>query len=290
MRKAVLQQSGPSAVGSRPLSSLTCRGDTGQRLRVADRDSGFNEAAILAELEALQRAIEATRQQRREKIGEFDAFVRGFRARPAATPDEAPVPVPPNLPTAPMEPRTYDSPVSALESPWAPPTAPEFAMLAPAKAARARPRGWPRGVMGAAAGIGAIALVGVLTARSWRGRAPDPGVVRPAGVPQASTKAGPAPSVTTPPSTPAALMGELSAVRRVWVRVTADGQRTVERELAAGERVPLRADRSIVVRAGDAGAARLTINGRDEGSIGKDGLIGTRTITAPGTTPPLSRD
>ena len=144
--------------------------------------------------------------------------------------------------------------------------------------------------MGAAAGIGAIALVGVLTARSWRGRAPDTDVVRPAGVPQASTKAGTAPGVTTPPPTSAALMGELSAVRRVWVRVTADGQRAVERELAAGERVPLRADRSIVVRAGDAGAVRLTINGRDEGSIGKDGLIGTRTLTAPGAAPPVSRD
>jgi len=255
---------------------------------VADHDSGFNEAAVLAELEALQRAIEASRQQRREKIGEFDAFVRGFRARPAATPDEPTAAVPPNPPTAPLEPRTYDSPISALESPWAPPTAPEFAMLATEKAARARSRRWRRGVMGAAAAIGAIALVGVLTARSWRGRAPDTGIVRPAGVPQPAAQAGTAPGVTTP--SPAALMGELSAVRRVWVRVTADGQRTVERELAAGERVPLRADRSIVVRAGDAGAVRLTINGRDEGSIGKDGLIGTRTLTAPGAAPPVSRD
>lgn len=254
---------------------------------MADHDSGFNEAAVLAELEALQRAIEASRQQRREKIGEFDAFVRGFRARPGATPDEPTAAVPANSPTAPLEPRTYDSPISALESPWAPPTAPEFAMLAPATTARARLRGWPRGVMGAAAGIGAIALVGVLTARSWRGRAPDAGVARPAAVPQASAQA---PGVTTPPSTPAALMGELSAVRRVWVRVTADGQRTVERELAAGERVPLRADRSIVVRAGDAGAVRLTINGRDEGLVGKDGLVGTRTITAPGAAAPVSRD
>ena len=245
---------------------------------------------MLAELEALQRAIEASRQQRREKIGEFDAFVRGFRARPAATPDEPTAAVPPNPPTAPLEPRTYDAPISALESPWAPPTAPEFAMLAPVKAARARPRGWPRGVMGAAAAIGAIALVGVLTARSWRGRAPDTGVVRPAGVPQASAQAGTAPGVTTPSSSPAALMGELSAVRRVWVRVTADGRRTVERELAAGERVPLRAERSIVVRAGDAGAVRLTINGRDEGPVGKDGLIGTRTLMAPGAAPPVSRD
>jgi hypothetical protein len=257
---------------------------------VADHDSGFNEAAVLAELEALQRAIEASRQQRREKIGEFEAFVRGFRARPAATPDEPTAAVPPNPPSAPLEPRTYDSPIAALESPWAPPTAPEFAMLAPAKAARARPRGWPRGVMGAAAGIGAIALVVVLTARSWRGRAPDTGVVRPAGAPQASAQAGTATGVTTPPSTPVALTGELSAVRRVWVRVTADGQRMVERELAAGERVPLRADRSIVVRAGDAGAVRLTINGRDEGSVGKDGLIGTRTITAPGAAVPVTRN
>ncbi|MCA1563324.1 MAG: DUF4115 domain-containing protein [Acidobacteria bacterium] len=248
---------------------------------MADEDSGFNEAAVLAELEALQRAIEASRLKRQEKVGEFEAFVRGFRARPAATPDEPAAVVPPSPPTAPLEPRPY-------ESLWAPPAAPEFTTPATATAAWARTRGWPRGVMGAAAAIGAIALVGVLIVRSWRGSAPDTGVVRPAVVPQRSTQA--APAATTPPSTPAAMMGELSAVRRVWVRVTADGQRTIERELAAGERVPLRADRSIVVRAGDAGAVRLTINGRDEGPLGKDGLIGTRTLTAPGAAPAVSRD
>lgn len=256
-----------------------------QRLRVADQDSGFDEAAVLAELEALQRAIEASRRQRLAKVSEFDAFVRGFRARPAAAPGEPTVAVPSRPPT--LEPRTPDAPISVLESPWAPPTAPEFATLAPAKAAPWDPRRWPRGVRVAAAAIGAIALVGVLTARSWRARTPDPDVVRPAGVAQPSAQAA---AVPQPPATPAALTGELSAVRRVWVRVTADGQRTVERELAAGERVPLRADRSLVVRAGDAGAVRLTINGRDEGPLGKDGLIGTRTLTAPGAAPAVPRD
>ena len=76
MREAAPAAVRAPVVVSRPLSSLTCRGDTGQRLGVADHDSGFNEAAVLAELEALQRAIEASRQQRREKMGEFEAFVR----------------------------------------------------------------------------------------------------------------------------------------------------------------------------------------------------------------------
>ena len=50
------------------------------------------------------------------------------------------------------------------------------------------------------------------------------------------------------------LQGELAAVRRVWIRATVDGARVVERELQANERVTLRPARTIVVRAGDAGA------------------------------------
>src|SRR5438094_843243 len=78
-----------------------------------------------------------------------------------------------------------------------------------------------------------------------------------------------------------ALQGELKIQRRVWVRVLLDGQRAVERELAAGTRIPLQADRAIVIRAGDAGALRLTINGVDRGPLGKDAEIITRTFTAP---------
>ena len=68
-------------------------------------------------------------------------------------------------------------------------------------------------------------------------------------------------------------------MRRVWVRVTADDSRIVERELDAGTRVPLRASRALVLRIGDAGAVHLTINGREQ-SLGGDGQVITKTYLA----------
>jgi hypothetical protein len=72
----------------------------------------------------------------------------------------------------------------------------------------------------------------------------------------------------------------LNVQRRVWVRVLLDGERAIERELPPGTRIPLQADRAIVIRAGDAGALRLTINGVDRGPLGRDAEIVTRTFTA----------
>ena len=63
------------------------------------------------------------------------------------------------------------------------------------------------------------------------------------------------------------------------MRVTVDGKRAFEREVGAGEQIPLRGDRSIVVRAGDAGAVAVIWNGRDAGTVGRDGVVATREFT-----------
>jgi hypothetical protein len=76
---------------------------------------------------------------------------------------------------------------------------------------------------------------------------------------------------------------EITALRRVWVRVVVDGTSEVERELQAQDRVPLRPGRTSVIRAGDAGAIRLTINGKDQGPLGDDGEVLTRTVKVPAT-------
>jgi hypothetical protein len=52
----------------------------------------------------------------------------------------------------------------------------------------------------------------------------------------------------------------------------------MQRQLAAGERVPLRADKVINLRAGDAGAVRLVVDGVDQGVLGRDGAIATRAL------------
>jgi len=77
---------------------------------------------------------------------------------------------------------------------------------------------------------------------------------------------------------------EILALRRVWVRVIVDGTKAVERELRADERVALPPGRTIVIRTGDAGAIRLTMNGQDRGTVGPEGEVVTRTFTAPAPT------
>jgi hypothetical protein len=43
--------------------------------------------------------------------------------------------------------------------------------------------------------------------------------------------------------------------------------------------VPLKAAKTIVIRTGDAGAVRLSIAGQDQGILGRDGEVVTRTFT-----------
>jgi cytoskeleton protein RodZ len=65
------------------------------------------------------------------------------------------------------------------------------------------------------------------------------------------------------------------------VRVLADGERVVERELPANARVPLKAEKTIVIRTGDAGAVRLSIGGREHVVLGRDGEVVTRRFDLP---------
>jgi hypothetical protein len=116
---------------------------------------------------------------------------------------------------------------------------------------------------------------------------PGPGTPA-SGQEAAPSAAAPAPSARpaerlapTPPPVPPARV-QLTTTRLVWVRVTADGVKTVERELPPGTTIPIDADQSIVVRAGDAGAVRMVIDGKDQGPLGPDGVVRTRAFTPPG--------
>ena len=74
---------------------------------------------------------------------------------------------------------------------------------------------------------------------------------------------------------------DLATRRPVWLRVTVDGRIAIEREAAAGEQLPFAADRTIVVRAGDAGAVTVRVGGVDQGPVGRDGQVLTRGFAAP---------
>jgi cytoskeleton protein RodZ len=71
----------------------------------------------------------------------------------------------------------------------------------------------------------------------------------------------------------------IKPLRTCWVRVVVDG-RTDARELQAGEDIVLNGKRSIVLRAGDAGALSVEVNGRVLPPLGLDGQVVERRFTA----------
>jgi hypothetical protein len=141
--------------------------------------------------------------------------------------------------------------------------------------------------------IAAVLLTRAVYAPVSPSTAPAPSTAAPAPVgtpPAAAPSTAPPTQVAAPPASvgspaaPAALPpppAEIRTIRAVWVRVIVDGNREVERELEADARVPLPAGRVFVVRAGDAGAVRFLLNGRDQGPLGADAQVVTRTFTAP---------
>jgi Domain of unknown function (DUF4115) len=64
------------------------------------------------------------------------------------------------------------------------------------------------------------------------------------------------------------------------MRVTVDGQKLHEREFPKDQTIPVAADRTILIRAGDGGAVQLTQDGKALGPLGRDGQIATKLLNA----------
>jgi cytoskeletal protein RodZ len=121
-----------------------------------------------------------------------------------------------------------------------------------------------------------------------RNRPADPGAAGPAT--SASETPVPADPTPTPSPSPAAaqprtpqasdrLTVALTATRPCWLSATADGQLRFERLLAAGERQTLEVRRELVIKAGDAAAIAMTINGAAAKPLGKEGEVVTAHVT-----------
>jgi hypothetical protein len=256
----------------------------------------FDEQAALEELERLRAAIQESRRQRSQRNDEFDAFVRSFRAPPptATAPGTDAVEhrqdTDPHRAVSPVveQPRPIE-PAARMEQP---PPVEHPAPPQPVVTSAPPPKRRRRALLARALGGAAILVASVaLLIRPWKGPRSETassstsGATTATSAPSATPStpaAAPAPPPAAEATTPHALEAELNVQRHVWVRVLVDGQRTIERELPAGTRIPLHADRAIVIRAGDAGALHLTINGVDRGPLGKDAEIVTRTFTASG--------
>lgn len=229
----------------------------------------FDERAFLEELERLADKIQATRRKREQAEAQFETFVKAFRHdryNELINQHET------SLRGSPPPVRIGGSP-GVIQPPQVEP--PAVAMTSAATSAP-RPQPSMRRVAAIAGVAGGLLLAGWL----WTSRSTDvpEGPVPSAGVqaPTASTAA----ALPAPAAPARALSIELQSIRPVWLRVTADGKRVIEREFPAGQTIPVGADRVIAIRAGDGGAVRLSVAGKDQGVLGRDGFPANKTLTA----------
>ena len=112
--------------------------------------------------------------------------------------------------------------------------------------------------------VALLALVGVRELGARDGQAPGRGQAVPGGT-------------AAPTGTAAAAAGTvtvtLAATAKVWARATVDGRVAYEGTLVAGERRSFTARRAVDLRLGNAGGARLTVDGRPRGAPGRPGQI-----------------
>jgi hypothetical protein len=266
-------------------TNLTCLGFGFRVARLGmTQESTFDEQRVLAELEQLQLAIRATRAQRERVQAEFDAQLRAFE--------------PPTLSHTPPPAKPGAFAVSSIPADGAAPVAarsPETvigraAESEPVQSALAEPVGEDapassRSSVRLLAIVAGIVLVASFALVWMFNRAPSASPPPVAQQPARTIPSVPAlPEVrkpAAPPVDPHLLRIDLKTLRRVWLRVSVDGRIAIEREVAEGEQLPFGADRSIVVRAGDAGAVTVRVGDVDQGTIGRDGEVLTRTFTAP---------
>ena len=73
--------------------------------------------------------------------------------------------------------------------------------------------------------------------------------------------------------------GPAECSNRCWTSVKADGKTIYEGTVEKGKSMEWKADDKMVITFGDAGAASVTVNGKDMGKVGKTGQVEEKTFT-----------
>ena len=146
------------------------------------------------------------------------------------------------------------------------------ALAMPVRSSRRIP---PVALAGAGVVIAAVAFFALRGPSDDTGRTDAAATETSAPAPQPASQPAPAPVATPPPR------AEIVTSRQVWIRVMVDGQKVLERELPPDTRIPLNPAAQFVVRAGDAGALRVMIDGKDQGPFGIDGRVATKAFAVP---------
>lgn len=263
-----------------------------------------DENRALEQLERLHREILRARRDRERAGAEFDGFVQDMRDRPQESTPVAPaeraarrapraiVPsadrpatVEASAETATAEDRPVVA-VRATDSTGATlmksADARESAEAIPALAAPRRSIPW-----GFVAAVGGVLLGAAAAFLLWP-PSPQPTIEQPPAAattaqpaPSSSPAASPQPSATTQarpaaaaPVSPSTV--QLTTDRTVWMRVTVDGEKVLEREVPPGQHLTYTPASTIVIRAGDAGAVRVKVGNGPEQVLGRDAFPVTR--------------
>lgn len=270
------------------------------------KEQPFDERTALDALEQFQSEIKRYRQEREAVANEFETFVRTLPPADEVFPTEKPGtpslahprpaaadrPAQPSVKPPPTRPAAATSPAPGADSaPKRKPSIPEVETRT-RKATDAEPAAvaTPPRTRSKAPLLAALLLIALVIGGSayWNARygtsnEPDPSAPTTEAPPPAATPETPAAVPAPPADAPAAAPtgSEITTLRPVWVRVIADGERVVERELPAGAKIPFTAEKTVMIRTGDAGAVRVVIRGEDQGTLGRDGAVVTRTFTIP---------
>jgi len=147
----------------------------------------------------------------------------------------------------------------------------------------APPRVW---IAVAAAVLFAVVGVALYVSSAGRSSAADQRVAQaiatnPLQPPQPAAKsetAAPTTVAATRAADPAVLSLTLDVRRPVWIRTTVDGQTDNGRTFDEGTKTTVTARQEIVMRAGDAGAVLVSVNGSEPRALGPDGRVVTRSF------------
>ena len=244
-------------------------GDAGSEI-VDGARRDVREVLIEAQTELLALAEEA-RELRARIAKQHGGELEVFPSEHAAVAD-VPEPVaPPPRDTAPQieiaDTRAAYSPVSPLPRVWIPIAA---------------------AVLFAAVGVvlflwssGRDASAGAAVTRS-AAASPPPRSAEPAARPPRPVAAPVSPAA----SDPSVLAVTIDVRRPAWIRTTIDGRADVGRLFNAGDTRRITAREEIVMRAGDAGAVFVSVNGSEARPLGHDGRVVTRRFGSPTASAP----
>lgn len=228
----------------------------------------------------VRRVLDESRPELEGLASEGEALRAALRQRPGAPKQE----VRRQIPTL-----VHDI---VAEEPAATPVDFEFTTIAADSATNLNVRARPpmRAVLATAATLGAIAVMGTALWLYRPAEAPDTSegqaktgerstaALSPTARPAASKPA--AARASSAGARPGFLSLNVAAKRSSWIRVTVDGRVTAERIFKAGETQQVSNAREVSVRAGDAGAVSVSVDGRQATVLGREGEVVTRRFAA----------